>query len=188
MRLAATAPVLALLLALPARAAELSLQEIAVAEREERAALEKVNAAHGHKPPQELSAEERSQIIREHQAASRAVFEQRSIDPKAFALRVMRLTPAERAQVEAEKQRMDKEEADRRAREAEEKARADAQEPEVILGIDERRPVDVYLDPDAVPVESLQAEGEAAEPPPEAPAKPARPPQKTPRGGKSRNK
>ena len=156
---AALAPVL-LLAPISSRAGELSLAEIASLEREERIALERVEAAHGNRLPQELSGDERARIIHEQQAASRALFEQRSVDPKAFARRTMRLTPAERAQVNAEKRRLDQEEEERRAREAA-AADAGAGELEVIRGIDERHPVEVYRDPEAVEVEYLQ-EGEGA--------------------------
>ena len=191
MRPVLTAAAALLLLSLPARGQEISLAEIAGAEREEKAALERVEAAHGSKPPQELPSVERVQIIHEQQAASRAVFEQRKLDPKAFAARVMRLSPAERAQVDAEKKRLDDEEKERKARE--EAAAAEPEELEITRGIDERHPVDLYREPGAVEVENLQEEGAAAEPSSSRPPKgktsgPAAPSTKSSRGKKSRRK
>lgn len=185
MRSALAAPAALLLLSLPARAQEISLLDIAIAEREEKAALERVEKEHGNKPPQELKSGERAQIIREQQAASRAVFEERKLDPKAFAGRVMRLTPTERALVEAEKKRLDDEE-----KAALEKAK-ESEELEITRGIDDAHPVDVYREPGAVPVENLQEEGGAVEAgKPQKASKPSRAaaPQKSPRGKKSRRK
>jgi hypothetical protein len=187
-RRALAIPLASLLLSLPGRvrAQEISLEEIAVTEREERAAMGRVEAAHGSKLPQEHSSTERVQIVREQQAASREVFEQRKLDPKAFARRVMRLSPSERAEVDAIKKRMDEEEQERLEREKA-AAAAEPEELEITRGSDERRPVDLYREPGAVVVESLQEEG-AAEP--EKASRPARsaPPQKSSRGGRSRRK
>src|SRR5207248_1081223 len=83
-------------------------------------------------------SEERVQMIHEQQEASRSVFEQRSLDRKAFAGRVMRLSPAERAQVDGEKARLDREEKDRRARE--EAAATGSEQVEITRGIDEKHP------------------------------------------------
>jgi hypothetical protein len=181
--------VLAAAAASRAWAADISLEEIAKAEREEKAALAKVEAAHGNKPPKEMSAGERAQIIREQQEASRGVFAQKSLDAKAFATRVMRLTPAERAQVEAEKARMDKEENERLEREA---AAANAVPPdlEITRGVDEKHPVDVYRAEGEPEVEHLSdgsgaEEGPAAKP--QKANKPA-PVKNPPRGKKSRRK
>jgi hypothetical protein len=179
----------ALVAAGPARAQEISLEEVAAVEREERAALEKVEAAHGNKPPRELPSQERAQIIHEQQEATRSVLERRSIDPKAFAARVMRLSPAERAQVDAEKAKRDQEERERRERE-EAAAASEPEEVEVIRGIDEKHPVDLYRDPDEVEVEYLTEGGEADEAPAAKPQKghQAAPAQKSSRGNKSRHK
>lgn len=172
---------------------DISLQEIAAAEREEKAALAKVEAAHGNKPPQELSPEERAQIIREQQEASRAVYEQRSLDTKGFAGRVMRLSPGERGQVEAEKARMDREEKERLEREAA-AANAQPQELEITRGVDEKHPVDLYRAPGEVEVEHLSEGGEAEEAPAGKPqkghkaAKPVRAVKNPPHGKKSRHK
>ncbi|HVE87341.1 MAG TPA: hypothetical protein VND93_31005 [Myxococcales bacterium] len=175
---------------------DLSLADLASLEREEKLALAAVEAAHGNRPPQQLSADERAQLIHEQQAASRAVFERHSVDSKVFAHRQMKLSPGERAQVDAEKARLDKAEADRLARE--EAARnAPPEELEVTRGIDEKHPVDLVREPGAVVVENLQ-EGEGPTPQP-SPAKPQKPqkghkpsrapaPQKSSRAHKSRHK
>src|SRR4051812_39701947 len=176
----------ALVAAAPARAGEISLEEIAAVEREEQAALRKVEVAHGDKPPQELPSDERVQIVHEQQDATREVLERRSIDSKEFAGRVMRLSPAERAQVDAQKAKLDQEEKERRERE--QAAAAEPDEVEVTRGIDEKHPVDVYRDPGEVQVEHLSEGGEAEEAPAAKPQKghKAAPAQKSSRGHKSR--
>jgi hypothetical protein len=174
---------------------DISLQEIAAAEREEKAALAKVEAAHGNKAPQELSPEERAQIVREQQEASKDVFERRSLDAKTFAGRVMRLSPAERGQVEAEKARLDQEEKERLEREAAAAAaNAEPGELEITRGVDEKHPVEVYRAPGEPEIEHLSEGGEAEEAP--AAGKPqkghkavkAAPLKNPPRGKKSRHK
>jgi hypothetical protein len=182
---------LAVAAAARAQSADISVQDIANAERDEKAAVAKVEAEHGDKPPQELSSGERSQIVREQQAASRAVLEQRSLDAKALATRVMRLTPDERAQVEAEKARMDQEEKARLEREA--AANAAPQEVEITRGVDEKHPVDLYRAPGEPEVEHLSEGGEADEAPEAKPKKghqggKAPPMKNPPHGKKSRHK
>lgn len=183
--------VVGLALSAAARASDLSLEDIATAEREEKAALAKVEAAHGNKPPRELSAGERVQIIREQQEASKAVYAQRSLDAKTFATRVARLTPAERAQVDAEKARMDQEEKERLEREAA-AANAEPQPLEITRGVDEKHPVDLYRAPDEPEVEHLSEGGEPEEAPAAKPqkahGKPASGPKNPSHGKKSRHK
>jgi len=151
-----------------ARAQDISTQDVAAAEREEKAALAKVEAAHGNKPPQEMSAEERAQIIREQQEASQAVYARHSLDTKAFAKRVMRMSPGERGQVEAEKARMDQEEKARLEREA---ARAEPEDFVITRGVDAKHPVDVYRAPGEPEVEYLSEGGGGEEGPAARPQK-----------------
>jgi hypothetical protein len=177
-----------------ARAQEPSLSDVAAAERDEKLAISQVEAAHGNKPPQDLSPEERSQIAHEEQEASREVMERHALDPKAYAVRQMRMSPEDRVQVEAEKQRLDEQaEQARKAQERAAQSAAEPQEVEVQRGVSEKHPVDIYRAPDEVPVENLQDDEAPPEPPP--PAKPAKgskasktAPQKSSRAKKSRNK
>jgi len=185
--------VLVLAASAAARAQDISVQDIAAAEREEKAAMMKVEAAHGNKSPRDMSAEERAQIIREQQEASRAVYEQRALDTKAFAKRQMRLSPAERGQVDAEKARMDREEKERLEREAA-AANAEPEALEITRGVDEKHPVDLYRAPGEPEVEHLSEGGEAEEAPAGKPqkghkaaAKPVRL-KNPPHGKKSRRK
>jgi hypothetical protein len=190
--------VVALVAAMPARAQDISIKDIAETERAEQDALKKVEAAHGNKPPQELSTQERAQIAHEQQDASGSALEQRSVDRKEFAKRVMRLSPAERAQVNAEKTRMDQEEKQRLARDA--AAAAEPQELVITRGVDEKHPVDVYRAPGEPEIEHLSDGSGGEEGPPAKPSKSQKsqkshkPPrgsgatQKSIRGHKSRRK
>jgi len=189
------AVVVAAAMAPRARAQDISVQDVAAAEREEKAALAKVEAAHGNKPPQELSAEERAQIIREQQEASQEVYARHSLDTKAFAKRQMRMSPSERGQVEAEKARMAEEEKARLEREAA-AAKAEPEELVITRGVDEKHPVDVYRAPGEPEVEYLSEGGEGQEGPAARPqtghkaAAPSKPVKlkNPPRGKKSRRK
>lgn len=153
---------------------ELTLEQLAAMEREEQAAIDRVSAAHGNQPPHELSLEERAEIAHQQQEASREVFEKYGVDPKEYVGRTARLTPEEIDRVNAEKKRLDEEEKERLAREA--AARADPPAPapedvEVVRGINEAKPVEVYREEDGpVEVENLaEIAGESAQE--EAPAR-----------------
>ncbi len=82
-------------LALPAPtlAAELTAEQIAKIRRDEKAAIEKVNAAHGSKKPSELSNAERRQMIEEQQQALDEVMEKHGASRKDYARQVARMGP-----------------------------------------------------------------------------------------------
>jgi hypothetical protein len=166
-----------LLAASAAMAEDLSVEQLAAVERDERAAISRVEAAHGNRPPQELTSEERAEIILQQQEASREVFERHGVDPKEYVMRSARLTPEERALVDAEKRRLDLAEAERLAKEA---AQANSQatapeDVEVQRGISESDPVEVYREEgDPGKVESLaEIAGQPSQE--ESSAKPAAP-------------
>lgn len=154
-------------LASAAAAEDLTPERLAALERDERAALDQVDAAHGRRPPREMPAEERAEMIRQQQDASRAVFERHGVDPKEYAVRAARLTPEERDRVDAEKKRLDRAEAERLAREAAAQAEPPAPAPEdveVIRGINEANPVELHREEGGpVEVENLAEIADQAE-------------------------
>jgi hypothetical protein len=144
----------------PALAAESELSPEAVAriQRDEKAALARVEAAYGNRPPSQLSQEERRQVVREQQAALEEVYARHQVSSKAFARHTARLGREEREQVDAAHREL--EERERTARQA--PPEAPEQEPTIQRGISESSPVELEVAPDAPPVveQGLPAEGE----------------------------
>lgn len=79
----------------------LTAEQIARIRRDEKAAIEKVNAAHGNKKPSELSNAERKQMIEEQQQALQGVMEKHGASRKDYARQVARMGPKGNAEVEA---------------------------------------------------------------------------------------
>jgi hypothetical protein len=84
-----------------ALAGDLTPEQIARMRSDEKAALERVNAAHGNKKPSEMSNAERRQVIQEQQQAVQAVREQHGVTEKDYARQTARMGPKQNAAVEA---------------------------------------------------------------------------------------
>ncbi|HEX5747815.1 MAG TPA: hypothetical protein VFZ09_16340 [Archangium sp.] len=82
-------------------AEDLTPEQLARIRRAEKAAVDKVNATHGNKKSSELSNEERRQIIREQQEASRKVMEENGVSPKDYARQSAKMGPKQNEQVAA---------------------------------------------------------------------------------------
>jgi hypothetical protein len=86
---------------------ELTPEQIAKIQREEKAAEAKVQAAHGNKKSSELSADERRQMIREQQKASQEVMDKNGVSPKDYARQTARMGPKGNAEVAAAKKALE---------------------------------------------------------------------------------
>jgi hypothetical protein len=84
-----------------ALAEDLPPEKLARIRREEKEALEKVNAAHGGKKSSELSTAERRQIIQEQQQALQGVMDKHGVSRKDYARQTARMGPKQNAQVDA---------------------------------------------------------------------------------------
>ncbi len=87
-----------------ARAEGLTAEQLASIRRDEQAAMERVDKAHGNKKSSELSTEERRQIIEEQQRAIQEVMDKHGVSRKEYARQVARMGPeGNKAVAEAEK-------------------------------------------------------------------------------------
>ncbi|OJH33797.1 hypothetical protein [Cystobacter ferrugineus] len=84
-----------------ALAEELPPEKLARIRRDEKEALEKVNAAHGGKKSSEMNTAERRQIIQEQQEAVQGVMDKHGVSRKDYARQVGRMGPKQNAQVDA---------------------------------------------------------------------------------------
>ena len=82
-------------------AEDLTPEQLASIRRAEKAAVDKVNAAHGNKKSSELSAAERRQMIREQQEAAQKVMDEHGVSPKDYARQSARMGPKQNEQVAA---------------------------------------------------------------------------------------
>ncbi len=112
----------------------LTPEQIARIRRDEQAAIDRVNAAHGNKKSSELSTAERREIIREQQAAVRKVMESHGVSAKDYARQTARMGPKGNAAVSAEQKALE----DRQKAAQETKAPGEIQ---VQQGFDENNPV-----------------------------------------------
>jgi hypothetical protein len=86
-----------------ARGAEpLTAEQVARVRRDEAAALARVDAAHGHRKPSQMSPEERRQVIAEQSAATQEALSRNGVDAKAYARHSARLSPAQEEEVAAQ--------------------------------------------------------------------------------------
>jgi hypothetical protein len=133
-----------------ALAGELTPEQLARIRRAEKAAVDKVNAAHGNKKSSELSAEERRQIIREQQEAVRKVMDDHGVSPKDYARQSARMGPKKNEQVAAaEKALEEKEKAAASAKPSSDKEPGEIQVQE---GFNEENPVMMEEQDGAPPV------------------------------------
>lgn len=94
-------------LALPAGAAEFSPEQVAKIRHEEKAALKKVDEAHGNKKPGEMDNEERRKVIEEKAVAAQAVYEKNGVSAKDFVQYSARMSREDQARAKAEEQRLE---------------------------------------------------------------------------------
>jgi hypothetical protein len=96
--------VAALSLGAPSSAAAeepLSPEKLARVRFEEEAAVARVDAAHGNRPPSEMSTEERRQVVAEQAAATEAAHQREGVDSKTYARETAGLSREGHARMEA---------------------------------------------------------------------------------------
>jgi hypothetical protein len=84
-----------------ALAEDLTPEQLARIRQDEKAAVDKVNAAHGNEKPSELNAAERRQMVREQQEAVQKVMDEHGVSPKDYARQSARMGPKQNEQVAA---------------------------------------------------------------------------------------
>jgi hypothetical protein len=89
-----------------ARADELTPEAVANVRREQKAADEKIEKAHGNKPHSEMTPDERRQYMDEQRQARMEVLQKHGLDDKEYSRYEARLTKDERAQTKAEEDRL----------------------------------------------------------------------------------
>jgi hypothetical protein len=133
-----------------ALAEDLPPEQLARIRRAEKAAVDKVNAAHGNKKSSELSTDERRQMIREQQEAVQKVMDENGVSPKDYARQSARMGPKQNEQVAAaEKALEEKEKAAASAKPPQGKAPGEIQVQE---GFSEENPVMLDEQEGAAPV------------------------------------
>ena len=141
-----------------ARAEGLTPEQLASIRRDEQAAMERVDKAHGNKKPSELSTDERRQIIEEQQRAIQEVMDKHGVTRKEYARQVARMGPEGNAAVaEAEKVLEAREqEAAQAAAEAAQKPQAEEPKPPeeipIQRGFSNEKPVELEAVPGAPPI------------------------------------
>ncbi|HYO72433.1 MAG TPA: hypothetical protein VEU33_40820 [Archangium sp.] len=147
-----------------ASAEDLTPEQLARIRRAEKAAVDKVNAAHGNKKSSELSTEERRQIIREQQEAVRKVMDENGVSPKDYARQSARMGPKQNEQVAAAEKALEEKEKAAAAKPAQDKEPGEIQVQE---GFSEENPVMLDEQEGAPPVveHGLPAGEEAASEP-----------------------
>jgi len=149
-----------------ALAGKLTPEQLARIRRAEKAAVDKVNAAHGNKKSSELSAAERREMIREQQEAVQKVMDEHGVTAKDYARQSARMGPKQNAQVAAaEKALEEKEKAAGAANPPQDKEPGEIQVQE---GFSEENPVMLEQEEGAPPVveHGLPAGEEAPSEPP----------------------
>jgi hypothetical protein len=133
-----------------ARAEELSPETVANVRREQKAADEKVEKAHGNKPHSEMSSDERRQYMDEQRQARMEVLQKRGLDDKEYSRYEARLTKDQRAQTKSEDERLSAKE-----KKDEEEKKHPAKKEEAIpiqRGFGNSRPVELEAKDGAPPV------------------------------------
>ncbi len=90
-----------------ALAGEIPPEQLARIRRDEKAAVERVNAAYGNKKSSELSTAERRQMIREQQEAHREVMNKHGVSEKDYARQLARMGPKQNARLAAEEKTLE---------------------------------------------------------------------------------
>ena len=132
-----------------ALAEELTPEQVASIRRDEKAAMERVNEAHGNKKSSELSTDERRQMIQEQQAAIDGVMEKHGVSRKDYARQTARMGPKQNEAVDAaEKELVAKE----KAAEAAKTQPKEAEEVQVQQGFSDANPVMLEEEAGATPI------------------------------------
>jgi hypothetical protein len=150
-----------------ALAGDLTPEQIARMRSDEKAALDRVNAAHGNKKSSEMSSAERRQVIQEQQKAVQEVRDQHGVSEKDYARQTARMGPKQNAAVEAAAKELEA----KKAAEAAKSQPGGAQEPgeiQVQQGFDDENPVTMEEQEGAAPTvevgippgEEVPSEGE----------------------------
>ncbi len=134
-----------------ALAEELTPERLASIRRAEKAAVDKVNAAHGNKKSSEMSASERRQMIQEQQEAVRKVMEEHGVSAKDYARQSARMGPKQNEQVAAAEKALEAKEKAAGAAKKSEQAREPG-EIQVQEGFSEDNPVMLEEEEGAPPV------------------------------------
>ena len=131
-----------------ALAGELTPEQLARIRRAEKAAVDKVNAAHGNKKSSELSAAERREMIREQQEAVQKVMDEHGVTAKDYARQSARMGPKQNEQVAAAEKALEEKE------KAAAKSPKDKEPGEIQIqqGINEENPVMLEEQEGAAPV------------------------------------
>ncbi|MDQ3264890.1 MAG: hypothetical protein M3Y59_14680 [Myxococcota bacterium] len=137
--------ILSVLSAVAVAAQQLSPEQIAQIQHDQRQAQAAVEKEFGDRPPSELTNEQRAALIHRTQAAGQAVFAKHGVSGKDFATQVLKLDRQRLAAVEeAEASLEEKEQAARDAAEKQRAAGALPADPEIFLGPNDQNPVEVY--------------------------------------------
>ncbi len=154
---------------------ELTPEKVGQIKQEERAALAKVDQAHGGKKPSEMTSEERKQVIAEQAAAVDGVLQKHGVDSKAFARYSSTLSKDGLAEAKVAEETAKKVAEEKALAEQVSKSKAEADksaegagstegqpEPVIQKGFSDDKPVELEAAPDAPPViEVGLPEGEA---------------------------
>lgn len=148
----------------PARADELSVEQVARVQAELDKARKAVASKYGERPSSELTNDERRQYIADERAAIATVFEQLEVDPKAFGIQELRMSNAQREAVKTQKEALVAREEEAARKEASPEEPPPPTEVEVIRGHSEENPVELYRDDTAVEVERPDEDGMIRQP------------------------
>lgn len=162
---------LAVTLVAPAVSAqeELTPEKIAKIRRDEKAAMAKVQQAHGNKKSSEMSNEERRQLIAEQGEAAQSALQKNGVSTKDYATYTARMSPDEQKAAEEAEKKLEAQEQAEAAKKAAEAKKAEGGEVQVQQGFSEENPVDLEEKEGAPPkVEYLKGPDETGTPPPEA--------------------
>ena len=120
-------------------AGELTPDQIARVRRDEKEALDRVNAAHGNRKPSEMSNAERRQVIQEQQKAVQEALEKNGVSGKDYARQTAKMGPKGNEAVEAASKRLEEQDKQQAAEAA--KTKKEPKEIQVQAGFGEDNPV-----------------------------------------------
>jgi hypothetical protein len=133
-------------------------EKVAQIRREEKAAMAKVNEAHGNKKPSEMDSAERRQVIKEQQEAAAGVLEKHGVSAKEYANYTTRMGREDSKAAGAAEARLEAEE--KAKKEAEAQKKSEPQEIVIQQGINEKNPVTMEGTPEDPEVAQAMAEQE----------------------------
>jgi hypothetical protein len=90
-----------------APAGELTPDQVARIQRDEKEALDRVNAAHGNRKPSEMDNAERRQVIQEQKQAVQEALEKNGVTAKDYARHTARMGPKGNVEVEEATKRLE---------------------------------------------------------------------------------